>query len=297
MSELNKSENSLVEDKNVEISPVVETIEDSPASSTVETVEEPATDDVDDKKKKTKSFFSIFKKDKPEEVEAEETTDAEVAEAEETGEVAEASTSEEVPVESTPAKKGLLCGLCACSKKKQESVEETPDAETTEEAAVAEESQASEEEAVTEEATVVKEASAVEESEVEAEADVVRSGTLFKSGKFFKSKFNERNCRILASGLFQWSKTEEFSKANECKIDAETTTVAFVAEGEDAPHKYRFELHCCGEVYTYAVDTEEERDEWIRAFETVKESNLVPEASSEEVVAEVSEEAPVADSE
>ena len=289
MSELNKSENSLVEDKNVEISPVVESV---PASETVETVEDTTTGDVDDKKEKTKSFFSIFKKDKPEEVEAVETTDVEVAEAGQT--YAEAATPEEVPVESTPAKKGYLCGFCTCSKKKQESVEETPDAETTEEAAVAEESQAAEGEAVAEEATIVEEAPAVEETEaaaeVEAEADVVRSGVLFKSGKFFKSKFNERHCRILASGLFQWSKTEEFSKANECKIDAETTTVAFVAEGEDALHKYRFELHCCGEVCTYAVDTEEERDEWIRAFETVKESKVG------EVVAEVSE-SPVADAE
>ena len=87
---------------------------------------------------------------------------------------------------------------------------------------------------------------------------------------------NERHCRLLTSGAFQWSKTEDFTKAHECSITTESTTVAFMAEGEETAHKYRFELHCCGSVTTYAVDTEEDRDEWIRAIETVKESIVVP---------------------
>jgi hypothetical protein len=102
---------------------------------------------------------------------------------------------------------------------------------------------------------------------------------------------NERHCRLLSTGLFQWSKTADFTQAHECKVNGETTTVAFMAEGEEAPHKYRFELHCCSSVTTYAVDSEEDRDEWIRAFETVKES-VVPEVVAEEEAVAPVEDAP-----
>ena len=314
MSEQINTENVVEEVKNV----VTETVpETAPVVENTEVVEEVVNEVVEEKEKKTKSFFDIFKKDKPAEeaveapAAAEETTEAVEGEAAATEEVAEAA-AEEVPVETAPAKKSRLCGLCAFGKK-----EEAAPAPAEGEAAPVEEAVATEEVAATEEAAPVAEEAApvVEEAAAEpaeavaateeaadttegeavapvVEADVARAGVLHKSGKFFKSNLNERHCRILSTGVFQYSKTEDFTKAHECKIDAETTTVAFMAEGEDAPHKYRFELHCCGTVSTYAADTEEDRDEWIRAIETVKES-VVPAVVEEEAApAEVTEEAP-----
>jgi hypothetical protein len=302
--------NAVEEVKDVVIETVPQT---SPVVETAETVQEVA----EEKEKKTKSFFSIFKKDEPEEVveapaaDAADATEAVEAEAAAVEGEAEAGT-EEVPVETSPAKKGRLCGLCAFGKKSEAAPAE--EAAVTEEAAAIEEVVAAEEVAHAEEvvaaeevahaeevtsatfAAVVADEAAAETTEGEviapvADAEVIRSGVLFKSGKFFKTNMNERHCRLLSTGIFQWSKTEDFTKAHECKVDSETSTVAFMAEGEEAAHKYRFELHCCGSVATYAVDTEEDRDEWIRAFETVKES-VVPAA---ETVAETSVEAPVAD--
>lgn len=309
--------NTVEEVKNIVTETVPETV---PAVETAEAVEETVTEVVEEKK--TKSFFSIFKKDKVEEVEAPVAEATETVEGEAAAvvdEATEAAVTEEVPVETAPAKKGRLCGLCAFGKK-SETTEEAAAATEETAAATEETAAATEEAAVTEEAApvtdeapvveeeeaapvvaaaVVADEAAAETTEGEAvapvvEADVVRSGILFKSGKFFKTNLNERHCRLLSTGVFQWSKTDDFTKAHECKVDAETTTVAFMAEGEDAVHKYRFELHCCGSVSTYAVDTEEDRDEWIRAFETVKES-IVPAAVEAEPVAEVAEEAPVAE--
>lgn len=321
MSDQINTENVVEEVKNVVTDTVPET---TPVVETAETVAEVV------EEKKTKSFFDIFKKDKPAEevVEtpaAEEVVEGEATEAEAEAEAApetDAAATEEVPVETAPAKKASLCGLCAFGKKEEApaTTEEAPATDetpaTTEEAAVTEEAPATEEVApvaeevapVAEEVPVVAAAAATDGTEEAAETtegevvapveevDVARAGLLFKSGKFFKSNMNERHCRLLTTGAFQYSKSDDFTKAHECMINAETTTVAFMAEGEDAPHKYRFELHCCGSVSTYAADTEEDRDEWIRAIETVKES-VVP-AVVEEAVAETTEEAaPVADAE
>lgn len=308
------TENIVEEVKDV----VTETVpETTPA---VETVEEVVNEVTEEKEKKSKSFFDIFKKDKPaEEVtetpveEVKEEAAAVVADGEEAAAATEAAPEGEVPVDNAPAKKSRLCGLCAFGKKEEAAAPvegETPaEGETvaTEEAAAPAEGEAAPvaEEPVAEEsaAPVVAAADAGDEAAAETtegeavapvvEADLVRSGVLFKSGKFFKSNLNERHCRLLSSGAFQWSKTEEFAKAHECMINSETTVVAFMAEGEAAPHKYRFELHCCGSVTTYAADTEEDRDEWIRAIETVKES--VTPAATEEVATEaVTEETPAA---
>lgn len=291
---------------------VTETVpETTPVVETAETVQETVEEVVEEKK--TKSFFSIFKKDEPEQAadapvaEATEAVEAEAAAVE--GDATEAAAEEEVPVETAPAKKSRLCGLCAFGKKSEATEEAAPAEEgataTEEAAAPVEEAAATEEAAPAEEAPVVAAAVVTDEAAAEttegeavapvADADVVRSGVLFKSGKFFKSNLNERHCRLLSTGAFQWSKTEDFVKAHECKVDAETTTVAFMAEGEEALHKYRFELHCCGSVATYAVDTEEDRDEWIRAFETVKQKVVPAAVESTEAVAETSEETPAAD--
>lgn len=316
MSDQLNTENVVEEVNNVVTDVVPET------TPVMETTEAEFVEAVTEEKRKTKSFFDIFKKDKPAE-EAVETPAAE--EATETAEAVEAeavegegeAATDEVPVETAPAKKSSLCGLCAFGKKEEAPATEEAPAATEEaaeevaataEEAVAEAPATEEGAAVTEEAAPVAEeeapvaaADATEEAaEGEAvalvdEADIARAGVLYKSGKFFKSNMNERHCRLLTTGAFHYSKTEDFTKAHECMINAETTTVAFMAEGEDAPHKYRFELHCCGSVSTYAADTEEDRDEWIRALETVKES-VVP-AVVEEAAAETSEEAPAAEAE
>ncbi len=286
--------------------------ETASAVEPTETVEEVVNEVAEEKK--TKSFFDIFKKDKPIE-EAAGAPAAEVAEAVE-GEAAESAAvedaaTEEIPVDDTSAKKKGLCGLCAFGKKSNANEEAAPAAEGDTAAATEEDAAPVTEEAapvteevapVTEEvaaAPVASDDAAAETTEAVdvapvVEADVVRSGILFKSGKFFKSNMNERHCRLLSGGAFQWSKTEDFTKAHECMVNAETTTVAFMAEGESAEHKYRFEMHCCGSVTTYAVDAEEDRDEWVRAIETVKES-IAP-VVTEEVAAEVAvEETPAAE--
>lgn len=115
----------------------------------------------------------------------------------------------------------------------------------------------------------------VSEPAVKAE-DIARVGLLHKSGKWLKTRLNPRHCRLLHTGAFQWSKTEDFAGAHEIKLCPDTNTVPFMAEGESTEHKYRFELHCCKDVMTFACDSEEERDEWIRAFEAVKEKLAVP---------------------
>ena len=291
------TENIVEEVTNVvtETSPVVEASE-AVQETVAETSEVPEA--TEEKESKTKSFFAIFKKDKEGEPVEEAASAAEgeaVADSAEEAAAADsteaAAAEEDVPVETAPAKKGSLCGLCALGKKSEDAPAETTG--TTDETA-AEETPAAEEAATdaaeeaatdaTEEAApeaaapaVATEEAPVETTEGEAaapveDANLVRSGALFKSGKFFKSNLNERHCRLFTTGAFQCSKSEDFSKANECKVSAETTTVAFMAEGEETAHKYRFELHCCGTVTTYAMDSEEDRDEWIRAFETVKES-------------------------
>lgn len=325
MSDQINTENVVEEVKNV----VTETVpETAPVVENTEAVEEVVNEVVEEKK--TKSFFDIFKKKKPEEeaVEAHPTEEAKDDVEADAAPAADAepteAPAEEVPVETAPAKKTSLCGLCGLGKKEEAPAPSTKEAApateeaapATEEAApVAEETAPATEEAapVAEEASPAAEeapiaaAAATEEvadsTEGEAvapvvEADVARAGILHKSGKFFKTNMNERHSRLLSNGVFQYSKTEDFTKAHECKIDGETTTVAFMAEGEDAPHKYRFELHCCGTVSTYAADTEEDRDEWIRAIETVKES-VAPAAAAEtaetaEVAPEAVEETPAA---
>jgi len=286
---------------------IVEEVKPMVVEETVPVIEETVAEPVaaDERKSKTKSFFSIFKKDdeEKEEAVAEETTEpvAEAAAGEGEGEAPAAT--EEVPVETSPAKKGRLCGLCSLGKKSDEVEAPACTEEATDAPAEEATTDAPAEEATTDAPVPVEEAMAeapvedigaaaavCESTEGEAaagvtEADVVRCGVLFKSGKFFKGHLNERHCRLLATGVFQWSKSEDFSKAHECKITAETTTVAFLAEGEDAAHKYRFEMHCCGAVVTYAADAEEDRDEWIRAIETIKESMVVPAATEVEAPA------------
>lgn len=273
---------------------VVPAVEETTAAAT-----EPVVEAVHEGESKRKSFFDIFKRNssEAEEVKTEEATEGEAA-------ATEADAPAEVPVEDGAAKKtGLCCGLCSFGKK----TEATPAAEETTEAApvdetatttdaapveeaapVVEEPTTTAEEPVVEEAkeatpvvaaaeevTAVEETTAEEPVEAVTEADIARAGTLFKSGKFFKNRMNERHCRLLHTGVFQWSKTEDFIKAHEVKMCKDTNLVAFMAEGEETAHKFRFELHCCMDVMTFACDTEEDRDEWVRAFETVKEK-VVP---------------------
>lgn len=284
MSEVN---NEIITN-NVEatVDPVVEAVEEVTAAPVVETVEETVSEE-----SPRKSIFTFFKKDK-----------------------AGNTVTEEVPVDSTAAKKSKYCGLC-CRSKKEASPAETTETATEEAVPVDEEAVVAEEAAVVpDEEPVVAEpysevfevvdapaiehedegplpGETVEEQAAAAAIDAVpevciaRSGVLFKSGKFFKSHMNERHCRLLKTGVFQWSKTEDFTKAHECKVCGETTTVSFMAEGENTPHKYRFEAHCCGNVTTFATDSEEDRDEWVRTIETVKEA-IAPVESYAEVVVE-----------
>lgn len=285
---------------------VVPAVEETTAAAT-----EPVVEAVNEGESKRKSFFDIFKrKSDTEEVKTEEaaaTTEGEAA-------ATETEAPAEVPVEDGAAKKtGLCCGLCSFGKKAEEAkteeateetkteevTEETKTEEATEEPAteakeatpVAETKEATPVVAAAEEPVVTEETTAEEPVEAVTEADIARSGTLFKSGKFFKNRMNERHCRLLHTGVFQWSKTEDFTKAHEVKMCKDTNLVAFMAEGEETAHKYRFELHCCKDVMTFACDTEEDRDEWVRAFETVKEKVVPAEeeaapAATEEVAAE-----------
>lgn len=270
----------------------------------VEETTEPVVEAVHEGESKRKSFFDIFKRKSSDAKELK--TEAAAAEGE--AAAADADAPAEVPVEDGAAKKtGLCCGLCSFGKKTEAApAEETTEAaaeETTEEAPVEEaapvvEETATEEPVVeeakeatpvvaaAEEATAAEETTAEEPVEAVTEAEISRAGALFKSGKFFKNRLNERHCRLLHTGVFQWSKTEDFTKAHEVKMCKDTNLVAFMAEGEETAHKFRFELHCCKDVMTFACDTEEERDEWVRAFETVKEK-VVP---VEEEAAPVAEE-------
>ena len=296
-----------------------EIINDPVVAPAVEAVDAGTTEVVEEAEGKRKSFFDIFKKkkstvEKSDEAAAEEANaDGEATATEEATEATEETAAADVPVEEKPAKKCSMCGLCAFGKKKDEPVAESEAAEealvaeeAAEEAPVAEEAAAETVEPVaTEEAVVTdapveetvtepvtEEAVATEEAApAEPEVEVTRAGLLHKSGKFLKSRFNPRHVRLLPTGTLQWSKTDTFATdAHEIKLCKDSSTVAFMAEGEEAEHKYRFELHCCKDVITFAADSEEDRDEWIRAIETVKEKlvdEVVAEAETEAVTEEV----------
>lgn len=120
--------------------------------------------------------------------------------------------------------------------------------------------------------TETKEPEAVDKAaEAETPPDIIRHGMLWKSGRFFKNRFGERYCRLLRGGPLQYDKTDAFTNFRVITLTGSSRVVAFLAEGEGAEHPYRLEVHGSEGVFTFASDSEEDRDEWVRAIETVRE--------------------------